>query len=117
MKQYDTNQIAKIISLLLLIAFLFLSSGFVVGIIYQSNKNNKSEVKIEKNPDNINANNIINNDLNQVNNQFVASKNSDIFYNINCSGANKIKEKNRVYFATKDQAIKNGFKFSSTCKP
>lgn len=111
MKQYDINQIAKITSLLLLISFLTFASGFLLGSMHKSNNNQSSVIKIEQNPSNINVNNIINQDLSQ----FVASRNSDIFYPIDCSSANNIKEENKVYFETRQEAIKNGFRASSNC--
>lgn len=47
--------------------------------------------------------------------QFVASKNSDIFYPILCSHAQRIQEQNRVYFATEADAVRNGFVRSAQC--
>ena len=67
MKQYEPLQIAKIASLLILSILLFTIIGFILGVVYQSkNDDNSSKIKIEKNPDNININNIIKKELNQV---------------------------------------------------
>lgn len=47
---------------------------------------------------------------------FVASKNGTKYYFIWCSGANKIKEENKIYFSSREEAEKAGYEKSSTCK-
>ncbi len=47
---------------------------------------------------------------------YVASKNGTKYYPAACSGANRIKEENRVYFDTKEAAERAGYGASSTCK-
>lgn len=46
---------------------------------------------------------------------YVASKNGTKYYPINCSGANRIKEENRIYFRTVDDAESVGYARTSTC--
>ena len=105
---------AKIIFLFLMVCIVCFGLGFVLRGLYDSSKN-QSEIMIEKNPDNITLNDITKNDLTQGGYGFVASKNSDIFYSIECGVARRIREENRVYFKTKDEAIQDGFVASSSC--
>ena len=46
---------------------------------------------------------------------YVASKNGKNYYHISCSGVGRINEENKIYFKTKDDAEKQGFKPSKTC--
>lgn len=46
---------------------------------------------------------------------FVASKSGTRVYYIWCSGVNRIKPENRRYFATLDEALKEGYKPASNC--
>jgi len=48
--------------------------------------------------------------------RYVASKNGKMYYSIGCSGANRIKPENEVWFATKEQAEKSGYALASACK-
>lgn len=47
---------------------------------------------------------------------YVASKNGKLYYPVNCSGASRIKEENKVWFATTTDAEKSGFTYASSCK-
>lgn len=46
---------------------------------------------------------------------FVASKNGTKYYPSNCKSANRIKEENRVYFKTEQEAQSSGYERTSTC--
>lgn len=48
--------------------------------------------------------------------RYVASKNGKLYYSIGCSGANRIKEENEVWFSSQTDAEKSGYTMSSTCK-
>ncbi len=48
--------------------------------------------------------------------QFVASKNGTKYYFPWCAGANRIKEENKVWFQTAEDAKNAGYQPSSTCK-
>ena len=48
--------------------------------------------------------------------QYLASKNGKLYYNVGCSGANRIKEENKIWFNTKEEAESRGLTMSSTCK-
>ena len=56
-----------------------------------------------------------NNPPNTPKGQYVASKNGTKYYFTWCSGVSRIKEENKVYFDTKEDAIKRGFEPSKTC--
>lgn len=47
---------------------------------------------------------------------YVASKNGKLYYTLNCSGASRISEKNRIWFASSSDAERAGYEFSSSCK-
>jgi len=46
---------------------------------------------------------------------YVASKNGQYYYLPECSGVSRIKEENKVWFQTKEEAEAKGFKPSTTC--
>ena len=47
---------------------------------------------------------------------FVASKNGKLYYTASCTGANRIKEENKIWFATESEAQDGGYTRSSSCK-
>jgi len=47
---------------------------------------------------------------------YVASRNGKSYYPLACSGAKRIKEENKIWFANKIEAEKSGYTLSSTCK-
>lgn len=47
---------------------------------------------------------------------YVASKNGKLYYTLNCNGASRISEKNRIWFASSSDAERAGYEFSSSCK-
>ncbi len=47
---------------------------------------------------------------------YFASKRGKKYYTIGCSAGNSIKQENRVYFATSDEAEKAGYELSTSCK-
>ena len=46
---------------------------------------------------------------------FVASKNGKKYYPLSCSGANRIKEENKIYFTTGEQAERAGYGKAANC--
>lgn len=48
--------------------------------------------------------------------QYVGSKNGTKFHLLTCPGAKQIKEENKVFFATKEDAQKAGYTPASNCK-
>ncbi|MGC8843490.1 MAG: thermonuclease family protein [bacterium] len=49
--------------------------------------------------------------------QYVGNKSSMKFHKLNCPWAKRISEQNRVYFKTRDEAIKQGFTPCKVCNP
>lgn len=47
--------------------------------------------------------------------KFVASKNSDVYHYPWCPGAQRIKEENKVYFSSKEEAEKAGYRPAKNC--
>ncbi|KKS37866.1 MAG: hypothetical protein A3G49_02005 [Candidatus Sungbacteria bacterium RIFCSPLOWO2_12_FULL_41_11] len=55
------------------------------------------------------------NSLNQPNGKYVASKNSTFYHYPWCPGAQKIKEENKIWFQTKEEAESRGYKPAGNC--
>lgn len=47
---------------------------------------------------------------------FFASNRGSKYYSIGCSGGKTIKQENRVYFTTKEEAERAGYALSSSCR-
>ncbi|MBI2610286.1 hypothetical protein HYW53_03945 [Candidatus Giovannonibacteria bacterium] len=50
------------------------------------------------------------------NEQFVGSKNGDVFHLPSCPGAKRIKEENKIYFTSKENAEKAGYRPAENCE-
>ncbi len=48
--------------------------------------------------------------------QYVASKNGSKYYLPSCAGANRIKEENKIWFASVDEAKSRGYEPAANCK-
>jgi len=48
--------------------------------------------------------------------RFVASKSGTKYYPLDCGGAKRIKEENKIWFASREEAEKFGYTLSLTCK-
>lgn len=46
---------------------------------------------------------------------YVASKNGSKYYRVSCSGASRIKQENKVYFVSADDARAAGYEPAATC--
>lgn len=47
--------------------------------------------------------------------QIVASKNGEVYHYVWCSGAKRIKEENKIYFNSKEEAEKAGYRAAKNC--
>ena len=56
------------------------------------------------------------NSLNQLTGKYVASKNSTFYHYPWCPGAQKIKEENKIWFQTKEEAGDRGYKPAGNCE-
>lgn len=48
--------------------------------------------------------------------RYVASKNGKMYYSVGCSGGNRIKAENQIWFSTQSDAEKSGYTLASSCK-
>lgn len=48
---------------------------------------------------------------------YVASKNSTVFHTPNCKWVQRIKEENKIWFSTREEALEKGYKPCKVCKP
>jgi len=65
-------------------------------------------VKVESSIDNVESN--------FKERKYLASKNGKLYYTVSCSGASRIREENKVWFATSTEAEKAGYSLSTSCK-
>jgi methylphosphotriester-DNA--protein-cysteine methyltransferase len=49
--------------------------------------------------------------------EYIASKNSEVFHRISCSYVDSIKESNKIFFRTRQEAINSGRRPCKRCKP
>ena len=47
---------------------------------------------------------------------FVASRGGTTYYPVGCKAANRLSEKNKIYFLSKEEAARFGYKPSKSCK-
>ncbi len=59
---------------------------------------------------------LINEEIKKEEIMFVASKNGKMYYDINCSGAKRIKPENQILFKNSEEAEKSGFVYSKKCQ-
>lgn len=94
-------------------------AGFLLGYLGLAFvKTGSGNIFIEKIPENQHINPTLNTaDLQESGTPvFVGSKNSTLYYLSWCSGANNISDKNKVYFSSRNEAEKKGYKPASSCK-
>lgn len=85
--------------------------GFGLGILSERQQN-KQEVYIQENSE-------VNKDMSSISiaqNPIVASRSGTKYYFLWCSGSNRIKESNKIYFKDEKQARKRGLLPASNCK-
>jgi len=97
--------------LVIILAFLFIGlTAFGLGRLSALSER-KTSVTIEQNTS---AN--LSSAMSDIVSLFVASKNGTKYHYPWCSGAQSIKEENKVWFATKEEAEKAGYAPASNCK-
>jgi len=99
------------------IIVLSLINSYILGFISKYN-NNLSQLNIVQD-----SNLVIKNSFSNIpdNNDpkkgsIVASKNGTKYYFLHCSGVGRIKEENKIYFNSEDEAIKEKYEIASGCK-
>ena len=48
---------------------------------------------------------------------YIGNKNSHVFHSASCNSVKDMKEKNKIEFQSRDEAITNGYKPCSRCNP
>ncbi len=104
-------------ALILLIALLGVLS-FGLGRLSAQTNSKASILSCESaTPIIYNTDTIISDDINEVSSgTIVASKNGSVYHFPWCSGAQRIKEENKVWFASKEEAEKAGYRPAANCK-
>jgi len=100
-----------IILYLLLVILVGISSFFLGRLSLESNNmslNNSGNIRI------INRG-VYNDDYVLPKKEYVASRNGKIYYPLNCTKANNILNKNKIWFTNSGEAQEAGYKPSSTC--
>ena len=100
--------------------------AFWLGRLSNSDKNtdksSQESIVISNNSPTLNKNNQLksNSSDNSVDTvekgKYVASKNGKLYYTLSCAGVKRIKEENKVYFDTAQDAEKIGLTRSASCK-
>jgi len=93
------------------ISFVLLAIFNAYGTFVYINEIDESEIVIEKDAFSIKFGY-----LEGKTGNYVSSINGSKYYYITCSGVNRIKDENKVYFDTEDEAKDNGYEPSKNCK-
>jgi hypothetical protein len=116
--------------ILISIFILSLSASFLGGVILGANILRRPPIAIDKNlvvdlnsvnDSALTQEGISSNDSNSslsaglVDKRFVASKRGKYYYPVDCSLANSLKEENKIYFSSEEEAQKQGYIFNSRC--
>lgn len=98
---------------IIIIIFVGISSFLIGRISIETPKGDKNEINYNL----IDKDNINDDSSNPIleNKNYVASKNGKMYYPINCGLVSRIKEENKVWFGTREEAEKSGFIASSSC--
>lgn len=101
-------------------ALIVLVAGASFGLGALSTKNSGEDIEIKQTVsvfDSLkNSENTVNSKQNLTEGKFVGSKNSDKYHYPWCSGAQRIKEENKIWFAGKEEAEAQGYAPAGNCK-
>jgi hypothetical protein len=116
-KQFIESELGKDILVVFIVILVGLGS-FELGRL--SKTSNSSGLKIEylgesQNQGEIQAGNVIQAFNNNSENNFFASSKGSKYYSLGCSGGKTIKQENRIYFATGEEAEQAGYALSTSC--
>ncbi|MBU0998706.1 hypothetical protein KKG24_00135 [Patescibacteria group bacterium] len=114
-KQFLENEKGKDLLTVIIVILVGLGS-FELGRL-SSKENSFSGIKIEYPDQGINqaASPIITQNSNSVGKIFFASSKGSKYYTISCSAGKTIKQENRIYFTTGEEAQAAGYSLSSSC--
>ncbi|MEK7578522.1 MAG: hypothetical protein AAB789_01525 [Patescibacteria group bacterium] len=105
------------------IIVLVFSIGLGIGLLINGNepsriiidKNIKTGLPAQTNLPNSEENQALGGNKYKILGNFLASINGKTYYPKDCAAANKIKEENRIWFNTKEEADAQGFKPARNC--
>ena len=87
------------------------TSGIKIEYINQAENQSANVISSVKNsPEKVSTT------INSSGKKFFASNRGSRYYSIGCSGGKTIKQENRIYFTTKEEAEKAGYELSSSCR-
>jgi len=100
------------------IFILILVNSYILGFLSSFNSIDSDLLKIEYDPNiEITIDDLKTNLVKKVNSGKIhASKNGTKYYFLHCSGVGRIKEENKIYFNSEDEAIKEKYEIASGCK-
>lgn len=109
----DTGKDVLIVIIIILVGL----GSFGLGRLSKKAKNESLRVEYTANEANIiKSTNKPQNNLEQSRKTFFASNRGSKYYSISCSGGKTIKQENRVYFNTREEAEIAGYELSSSCR-
>jgi predicted PurR-regulated permease PerM len=123
---YDNLKVALFFFLLVLIVGLIsfylgrlstqeASESPNLGKKVTQNSNNLKAQSFIKETDTQTNNTTLKNTVNKTTGKYIASKNGKIYYPKDCKGSQRIKDSNRVFFETKEEAEYKGYKQTASC--
>jgi len=115
-KQFLEGEKGKDIIVVIIVILVGLAS-FELGRL--SNKTDNSGIKIEYPGGGSNQTASVISNVSQNDNQnenFFASNRGTKYYSLGCSAGKTIKQENRIYFETREEAERAGYELSSSCR-
>jgi len=115
-KQFFRSNTGKDILTVIIVILVGLGS-FGLGRLSKESKNGVLRVEYADNEASIiESINEPQSSLKQINGTFFASSRGSKYYSLSCSGGKTIKQENRVYFNTREEAEIAGYELSSSCR-
>ncbi len=125
-KQFSESDKGKDILVIIIIILVGLAS-FGLGRLSKNDSNTGIKIKYNEQGANIiNSLQSLSNEKEEIKklplatninqNKFFASNRGSKYYTLGCSGGKNIKQENRMYFATSEDAERAGYELSSMCK-
>lgn len=106
--------------LVVIIVILVGLGSFELGRLSKENSSRGLKIEYPSQNENQAANAILSKNLspnsNSTGKNFFASSRGTKYYSLGCSGGKTIKQENRVYFATGEEAQQAGYTLSNSCK-
>ncbi len=115
-KQFLKSDTGKDVLTVIIVILVGLGS-FGLGRLSKEPKNEGLRVEYTNNEASIiKSTNMPKSTLKQTSNTFFASSKGTKYYSLTCSGGKTIKQENRVYFDTREEAESAGYELSASCR-